>query len=249
METPWSLVDRDHVPYLHSAMDQFEELQAWCLGPQGRGAAARSLRRTRLSADPGAVDDLCQQVFIKVWQRLQRGPLDGPAHTSAVEAYAEVTVRNAANDLIRRGARDRLDELTDPTKRFGLIEHLDEESDPDSGTGAQPSHIVGQPVRWALHAHLAERQRRLQPWTIAAALVFVELADHPDLELLADTPRPHRQSRASHDGAGWAALAYAGRIDCFTQPETSAVRERRSTALARMRTALVAAAEAAGATS
>lgn len=235
--------------------DQVALLQRWCLGEEGRAAARSDLRRLGLPADDHHVDDLCQAVVVRVWGRLERGPLEDGPDGSAVVAYARRSLRNASVDLLRRGAPARVEELVDPTTGYGLDhEPLDDavdvlpfgrpvaaDDDPDDPTGEPGLHDA---IRHALHRHLGERRRRLPTWPVAAALVTLELAAHPDLELADGTPVPEPRSPAARAGARWAGLAYAGRTGCFEQPETGAVRERRAVALRRLDRVLRDAAEA-----
>ena len=219
---------------------QLDQLQAWCLGEPGRTAARSELRRLGLPADADRVDDLCATVLEKVWRRLLRRPLDPhPDGGSTVAAYARRATANAAMDLVRRGSADRLASLVDPTSPEGhqvldaaaVDEPLD---DADDGTPDLGEASLEPALRATLHRFLAERNRRLQPWTIGAALVVVRLGVEPDLELRPGTPEPDPRSPAQGSGPRWAALAYAGRDDCFATPESGAVRERRATALRRV---------------
>jgi DNA-directed RNA polymerase specialized sigma24 family protein len=226
---------------------QLAELQAWCLGSAGRGAASVSLRRVGLPSGPQAVEDVCQETFVKVWERLRRGPLvaDGDGD-SGVVPYATVVSRNVARDWLRRTRRERLDGLLhDDVPADDPVG--DDPIDPGvalAGLGLFALDGAGGALRRILADHLAERPRRLEPWTISAVLVMLQLTAHPDLALLPGVPVPDPRSPAKHDGGRWAGLAYAGRADCFTQPETGAVRQRRSVARQRIDATLRSAVEA-----
>lgn len=175
---------------------------------------------------------------MRVYQRISRSPLDETSGKSAVEAYATTAFRNAAVDLVRRGSPARLETLTDPTLGDGFIdeaEHLPVAEEPERWEVADALNDLDRELRWLMHGFMRLPGQRPQAWTCGAALVTLTLAEHEDLELLPDTPVPDPNSPAAQAGAIWAGLGFAGRSDCFDQPETGAVRERRSQALQRVR--------------
>lgn len=228
-----------------------DALQGFCLGPDGRAAAASELRALGLPADGDHVDDLCQQVLVQVWSRLETGePAQDLSIHEHVVAYARRSLRNAAVDLLRAGRRERLDDLLaggDRSERDAQPTGLDPSTDLDDRSPAPwtdgPADDAAAPaVRWALQTRFAQVPPR-DVWVAAAGLALTHLADHPDLTLAPGTPRPNPRSPAAHHGSRWAALAYAGRRDCFETPETGAVRQRRSTAIQRVERTFVAAVE------
>lgn len=218
-----------------------DALQGFCLGPDGRAAATSELRALGLPTDTDHVDDLCQQVLVQVWARLEGTDPAGdrriPEH---VVPYARRSLRNAAVDLLRAGRRERLDDLlagrdpgrSDPADDLDPSTDLDDRH-PAPWTDGTADEAAAAAVRWALQIRFAHVPPR-DVWLAAAGLALSHLADHPDLDLAPGTPRPNPRSPAAHHGSRWAALAYAGRHDCFETPETGAVRQRRSTAIQRV---------------
>lgn len=219
-----------------------DALEGFCLGPDGRAAAASELRALGLPADADHTDDLCQQVLVQVWSRLETGdPVQDRSIHEHVVAYARRSLRNAAVDLLRAGRRERLDDLlaghdrghgdTASTDRHPSTD-LDDRR-PTPWTDGAADAAAAPAVRRALQIRFVRVPRR-DVWLAAASLALTHLADHPDLALAPGTPRPNPRSPAAHHASRWAALAYAGRHDCFETPETGAVRQRRSTALQRV---------------
>ncbi|HMS89556.1 MAG TPA: hypothetical protein PK748_04710 [Acidimicrobiales bacterium] len=244
--TPTRRAVRDGRPPRQTA-EAVDALQGFCLGPEGRAAAGAELRKLGLPASADHVDDLCQQVLVQVWARLDGGDpdVDGSLFDRVVP-YARRSLRNAAVDLLRAGRRERLHDLiatsgregADPSDRSAGNDPLGDRDDRDDRTARpwadqEADGAFAASVRWVLQVTFSERTR-LDPWVASAGLVLTHLADHPDLALLPGTSRPNPRSRAAHDASRWAALAYAGRDDCFETPETGAVRQRRSTALQRV---------------
>jgi DNA-directed RNA polymerase specialized sigma24 family protein len=219
-----------------------DALQGFCLGPDGRAAAASELRALGLPTSGAHVDDLCQQVLVQVWSRLEAGDpeRDRSIHEHVVP-YARRSLRNAAVDLLRAGRRERLDDLLgrgDQGHPGDRGDRNDPSADLDDRnqapwTDATADDTAAPAVRWALQVRFARVPPR-DVWVASAGLVLSHLADHPDLALVPGTPRPNPRSRAAPHANRWAALAYAGRHDCFEAPETGAVRQRRSTALQRL---------------
>ncbi len=225
---------------------QLATLQEWCLGPAGRGSAATALRRTGLHAGHAEVDDLCQEVLVRCWRRISCRPLLEEPGRSAVEAYATRALRNAAKDIARGSARSRTHLLEEEHLDRLVAGSVGDEDDVPGDDGGQVR--VGDPatidaIRTDLHAQLAGPGRTPAPWGVAAAITTLLLGLDPQATAAADVRRPDPQTRAAHDGDLWAGLAYAGRTDCFETPDSSAVRERRSQALARVRSLLAGAIE------
>ncbi len=217
-----------------------DALQGFCLGPDGRAAAASELRGLGLPAGPDQVDDLCQQVLVKVWSQIQgRSPDDERGPVDNVVGYARRCLRTSAVDLLRSGRRERLDSLVsggvdgeDATDHFDPSNDLDDHT-PVPWIDSTGDDAIAPLVRWVLQLHLVDRPTR-DAWVTSAGLVLSHLSDHPELALAPEIPVPAPRSRAAHHGPRWAALAYAGRLDCFEDPETGAVRQRRSVALRRI---------------
>ena len=145
----------------------------------------------------------------------------------------------SAVDLLRSGRRERLDSLVsggvdgeDATDHFDPSNDLDDRT-PVPWIDSTGDDAIAPLVRWVLQLHLVDRPTR-DAWVTSAGLVLSHLSDHPELALAPEIPVPAPRSRAAHHGPRWAALAYAGRLDCFEDPETGAVRQRRSVALRRI---------------
>jgi hypothetical protein len=222
----------DH-PYGEGVTDgrrqaQIEELAQWASSADARAAATADLRRYGLAHGHDQVADVLGDVLVKVWGRILEEPLDERDGTSVI-AYARRSVANSVTDLARGRHDLSLEDLMDSgytpnPDEFDLVD------DPLIDTGETVSH-----VRMALHGELSGRY--VQSWYVAAALVVVALSQD-DLAVAADIPCPS----ATHGGAVrpeyWAAVAYAGQDRCFADPDTSAVRERRSQAMRRVQQTL-----------
>ena len=209
---------------------QLGELASWCLGADARASAASELRRLGLPAHADHIDDVCQDVLLAVLRRIEgRGAICDEHGRSAVIPYARRSLSHAAIDLVRLGSAARLEALLDPSLLVDVAAPVD-----GPGVHDDLQEIYVRSVRHAIHRQSSVLARHRAEWAVAAALVAVTAADHPGLALRAGTPQPDPRSPGVGAAGRWAGLAYAGRVDCFEQPETGAVRERRSTALRRV---------------
>lgn len=215
---------------------QTEELAQWALSADARSAAAADLHRFGLPHGHDQVDDVLGDVSEKVWRRIRREPLDVREGTSVI-AYARRSIANSVIDLVRGRHDVALDDLLELGHEPSQ-EEPDLFKDPLADTGGPDA---AQLVRRALHGELSGRYVRA--WHVAAALVVVALSQD-EVAVAVDIPRPS----ATHGGAArpqyWAALAYAGEDRCFADPDTPAVRERRSQAMRRVQETLARALDA-----
>lgn len=223
---------------------QGRELASWLVSADASAAARSDLLRRALPHGADQVDDLLGEVAAKVLTRIADTPLDLRAGTT-VAAYARRTLANAVTDL----ARGHHDLSFDALLEAGAIGVDSPVGRPGPGPGPGRSDVdefdvvldrddrdLCGLVRRSLHGGLGERYALA--WVVAAALVVVALSQD-DLPVAAGVPRPD----AAHGGAGqaqlWAALAYAGQDRCFEQPDSSAVRQRRSVAMGHVSAALL----------
>lgn len=209
---------------------QLDELTSWCLGADARAAAASELRRLGLPDDEDHIDDVCQDVLLSVLRRIEgRRAICDEIGRSAVIPYARRALSHAAIDLVRLGSAARLEALVAPAELVDMAPHVD---GPVLADDLQDTYVRS--VRRSIHRQCEGAVRHRSEWAVAAALVAVTAADHPGLSLRPGTPQPDPRSPGAGAAGRWAGLAYAGRADCFEQPETGAIRERRSTALRRV---------------
>ena len=210
---------------------QRDELASWCLGADARSAARSALRRLALPYDDDHIDDLCQDVLLSVLRRIEhRGVVVDQHDRSSVIPYARRALSHAAIDLVRLGSSARLEELLDVRSPESGVDYT---TDGEVLIDDREAAYLAELRQW-IHVRLAEPAGRAPVWVAAASLVALVLADDPGLALRPGTPQPDPRSPGASAASRWAGLAYAGREDCFTRPETGAVRERRSIALRRV---------------
>lgn len=178
----------------------------WLSTADARAAAGAELARPRLPAT--FVDDLVQDTAVRLSVSLANG-----ATPERPVAYARRALRNAANDLHRSRRRREhvwIDELPEPE---AVID------DPDLGPFEDHCRRV---------AALVDAG-----WIGSAALHLLTFTMHPGAAIPDDLARPVAGDDRAE--AAWAALALAGRLDCFPgddRPDDAATRQRRSRALA-----------------
>jgi hypothetical protein len=190
-----------------------EAIEVWLRTPAGRARLHAALDRRRL---PHALaDDLAQDVLVAAL--LAPGPIEEPA------AWATVVAARRAVDLLRARARRPVAEL-EP-----WIEPVEASLAPEDA-------VVG-------HLGVADDARRALAGVVpvavrSAALTAVTVAVD-GVALPRDCPQPGRGAAAA-DAPLWAGVWFAGGHDCWAEPDTPAVRKRRSRAVAAARDALAA---------
>ena len=211
---------------------QLEALTAWIASPDARAAARSELATVGLRGS-GLADELLADVWMRVVERIRRDALaDRADGGDPTIAYARRSLRNAALDLLRVPAVTSLDELLAGGWEPGVdegpgdpAEHVDDEA---------PAPVASAPalvddVRLGLFARLPDRY-------VAADRRRRAGLGHPRRR--PGDRRPRRAGAQASPGWVrrhlWAGLAYAGQDRCFVQPETGAVRERRSRAVQRV---------------
>ena len=211
-------------------VDDVTAVATWLASPQGRQAADRWVRRLGLPADLAA--DVAQEVLVRTTVAVGRGEVvRNPA------AWANRLGAFAARDLLRGALRrprpgpeaDADDPLELPT-RTDEVEAVAVGADLASG------------VRRAVAAHVGAR-----PWVGAAALAHLAAAVD-GAPVGSRCPQP-AGGAGPLEAAEWAGLWYAGQVRCFAEggaAESSAVRKRRSRAIAQVRALLHEAAAEAG---
>lgn len=208
---------------------QRTDLGAWLWSADARAAATFELRRVGLPHGHDQVDDVLGEIGERVLARIDRDPLELPNDTS-VAAYARRALANAATDLVRGHHHASLDDLLDQG-----YEPVDAASDStDNDTDVNDRIGTGPVAGLALALHRAMRSpHRRSIWSVAAALVVIALNDDR-VRPAFDIPTPDARHGGAADPNRWAALAYAGQDRCFVKPETGAIRERRSRAIAHL---------------
>lgn len=216
----------------HGAIDeQLGELTRWVASPDARAAAAADLGRYGLPTGSDHVDDVLHDVWLRIHGRILREPLEDRGDRSSVVPYARRAVQHAVLDLASGGRAESLDRLVDAGWE---PEPVDVQG--DDGAAAEAFEPDGDAafaddVRRSLFARIGDRY--VDDWVVAASLVPVVLQDGetcPDPSI----PQPARRSRGWPYRHLWAGLAYARQDRCFEEPETGAVRQRRSNAIARV---------------
>lgn len=213
---------------------QLEALTAWIASPDARAAARSELATVGLRGS-GLADELLSDVWMRVVGRIRREALaDRPDGGDPTIAYARRSLRNAALDLLRVPAVTSLDELLAGGWEPGVDDGPGDPAEPVDDEVPEPvASVPGlvDDVRLGLFARLPDRY--VAAWTVAAGLASVTLgADQATAA--PDVPTPAQASSGWVRRHLWAGLAYAGQDRCFVQPETGAVRERRSRAVQRV---------------
>jgi len=214
------------VGLVSTVAEQKEELAEWLWHDEGYSSARVELARARLPKDDQAVFDVLGETAVRILGRLERsGSIDDhPDGRSGVGPYARRTLHHVVIDAVR-GPRHRLEVLVDDlTAEADQVDVTDVETVALDAV-ARPS--LRHEVRHGLHSSLDHRA----PWVAAAALTVVTVADDSAPDLPEGTPQPEGGEGAPY----WAGLHLAGRTDCFTRPDTGAVRERRRRAVGRVR--------------
>ncbi len=171
-----------------------------------------------------APEDLLGTAFEKVFTRLMKiGPI-GDGEPDAVRRYVFRTVRNCAIDLLR--ARENQPKNVDVIG--GDISAMDNVPVPENEMPIASTEAWDR-ARAVAKASMSVRS----PWLTAAVLAHLALDQEPDPPLPSRLKVP--QDPAHGQVTQWAALQYAGRDNCFVEPDTAAVRKRRSDAMIRER--------------
>lgn len=215
-------------------MMEVEAIRLFLASPQGLARARRALQRNRLPEH--LRDDLVQEVLRRALSRVHQGePIDNPA------GFATAVLHHASVDLLRGRLRQPLPLPTlarDADDGDFDIESTNDPAVDDALVGSS----LARHVRRALHAAAGT-----VPEKVAAALAYLTAAVD-QAPVGEGCPQPAGGAGA-REGAGWAGLWYAGRDDCFpepSQPDSAAVRKRRSRAVAQFHAVLHAAAGEAG---
>jgi len=211
-------------------MDVNDPLLLWLVSPEGRHAAERVASKRGLVA--ALVDDLVSDASSRALAFLRRGE-----RADVPSAFGRRLLNFAALDLLR-GRRP----FVAPAASID-DEGFAEPGDP--GVDVEASAIGGgggDSVREQLRGALLAGGR-----TVAAALTYLAVAvegARPNVSC----PQPG-QGAGPVEGAEWVGLWYSGHDDCFTSPvhpDGAALRKRRSRAVQKLRSTLIAAAERAG---
>lgn len=214
---------------------QRTDLGAWLCSTDARAAATSELRRARLPHGHDQVDDVLSEIGERVLARIDREPLE-LGNDSSVAAYARRALSNAAIDLVRGHHHASLEDLLDQGYEPADDASDSTDTDADDRIGVDPTALAR-----ALHRAMSPPHRR-SIWSVAAALVVIALSSD-QVRPAADIPSPDARHGGAADPNRWAALAYAGQGRCFVRPETGAIRERRSRAIAHLDRTLRTAAE------
>lgn len=239
--------------------DQQAALVRWIDSRDARSAAASDLKRYGLPHEGDHIDDVLHDVWLKVHDRLVRSPLEDRADGTApnVAGYARRAVRNAVLDLSAgpalvsldalfenglgaqprtgspadHGDRDAFEDIDDIDGPRGFDAVDAEPCDGPGPVGTEDPHVeVIASCRRELHRRSGGRY--IEAWVVSAALV--PLAVSEGAKVSGAVPQPDPRSPGWRNRHLWSGLAYAGQARCFEEPETGAVRERRSRAIRRV---------------
>ena len=183
------------------------EAEAWLRSADAYRCARRHTGNADLGLNP---DELVAETRDRLWRYVRRNP--DAAVPESVAAYCARTMRNVAVDHLRRSPINR--RSVDPDRR----------PEPVAPPLVEPGGgDLGDRVRGLLETSGAE------PAVVAAALAYVTLAEHPDVDLGA-LPAP-RAGAHEHDARLWPALWVAGERSCLPGADRLdgvATRRRRS---------------------
>ena len=183
------------------------EAEAWLRSADAAHCARRHTRHADLGLSP---DELVAETRDRLWRYVRRNP--DAVLPDSVAAYCARTMRNVAVDHLR----------AHPAGRRPV----------DTARRPEP---VAPPLVETDGCDLGERVRSLlecsgaDPTVVAAALAYVTLAEHPDVDLGA-LPAP-RAGAHEHDARLWPALWVAGERSCLPGADLLdgvATRRRRS---------------------
>lgn len=190
----------------------------------------KQLRTLALSGGFEAAD-LRHSVLVRIRRRLAGGEPIGDGEPDAVRRYLYRTIRYTALDLLRAEQRQRLV----PRDGERTLVALDDPTCSTDPSTPDPNDRID--VDWdRLRVLAADPPPRQKRWLTAAVLGYLTVSENEEDGLPGRLRLP--EEPAPGQVAEWVALQYAGRNDCFVEPETSTVRKRRSDAGRRLRDAM-----------
>lgn len=204
---------------------QFDEVVAVLALAETKAYARKLLRQHNLYFDE---DDLIASVAEKMLAHLCRNEAIGDGQPEAVKRYVFTLLRNSATGLLKAERR-----LANQVQHEGDM--IAARVDATATGDLDPAVIKHDDLDdWRRVAQITISPKT--PWLTAAALADLVVHEDPDVPIPARVMRPEHP--APGQDAEWVALHYAGRFDCFANPDTPTVRKRRSSAIAKLRSVL-----------
>jgi hypothetical protein len=188
------------------------EAQKFLNSAKARRFAQAHARRQGLDL-PG--EDVTSEAVINIWKRVDRNPTG--LDDANVEAYCTTVIKR----VVRDAARGRSDSM-----------QFDEERDAPGGRG-NASELMAPTQLEEASSSIADELRAaiecddsIPDWVAAAALNFVTLTSHPDVNV-SGAPKPEAGARPDQ-ALMWPSLWFAGRRDgLFPDPADDAARRKR----------------------
>lgn len=219
-------------------LSQLNDAEHWLYGAEGRAAAKSRIARHR--AVGYSAEELINDTFANVWNRLERGPLPEGAN---IAAYCQRVMAHLLDDAFR-GDKRRRDRHRDLAIALGVgdrrrnreLRSDSEQKVFDGGATERTSRRteIDLTIRAAIDAIDASVAARAGAHTVVTALGWPAALPetHP-------VPLP-TQGATELDRAIWVALWFIGRRDVFStdgESSAAAARQRRARAAAPIRNA------------
>lgn len=175
--------------------------------------------------------DLLDTVLEGLHRQLAKGPI-GDGAPNALRRYVFTAVFNTARKLLEADKRQRLaPREKDP---WSLVA-IDDPGNLVDAVTADPNDRVD--VDWdRLRLLATDPPPRQKPWLTASVFAYLAASQGEDHGLPGRVRLP--ADPAPGQIAEWVALQYAGRNDCFVEPETPTIRKRRSDASGKLKDAV-----------